>query len=164
MKISILDIIDGTVVDGVGFRISVYAAGCPHQCPGCHNPQSWEIANGTFMETAEVFKIIQNSPWNVTFSGGDPFSQVMPFTELAKMIKEKTAKSIWCYTGYRYEEILSNQPENGQELLKFVDVLVDGTFENAGKDTSLKFRGSSNQRIIDVKQSLCNKEIRELAL
>lgn len=145
-----LDILDGTVVDGPGFRIAVYAAGCPHRCPQCHNPQSWEITNGREMAPEAVFEQVMDSPWNVTFSGGDPFFQAEGFAALAKMIKEKTGKTIWCYTGYRYEELCSGKIAYATELLRHVDVLVDGPFIQELRDASLPFRGSSNQRILDI--------------
>ena len=151
MKLFILDILDGTVVDGPGFRIAIYAAGCPHQCPQCHNPQSWEIHNGEEMEIEEVFERIRNSPWNVTFSGGDPFFQAPGFTLLAQMIQEKTDKTIWAYTGYTYPELLSGDVPHARELLERLDVLVDGPFIQELRDTSLPFRGSSNQKIIHLK-------------
>lgn len=160
MRLSVMNIIDGTIVDGPGFRISVYAAGCSHKCTGCHNPQSWNMENGKQMDINDIFDIISNSPWNVTFSGGDPFFQATAFTVLAKRIKEETNKTIWCYTGYLYEEIIFGEykKENLLELLKYIDVLVDGKFEQEQKDISLKFRGSSNQRFIDVKQSILKGE------
>ena len=88
----IMDIIDGTVVDGPGFRLSVYCAGCQHRCPGCHNPQSWEMANGKEMDMEELMQVVKDSPWNVTFSGGDPFYQAEGFAKLASRIKNKHPK------------------------------------------------------------------------
>ena len=82
-KLRILDFIDGTVVDGPGFRLSIYCAGCEHRCPECHNPQSWEMTNGKLMTQDELMKAVTDSPWNVTFSGGDPFYQAEAFAELA---------------------------------------------------------------------------------
>ena len=87
----IMDIIDGTVVDGPGFRLSIYCAGCQHRCPGCHNPQSWEMSNGKEMSLNELMEVISDSPWNVTFSGGDPFYQAEGFAKLAARIKKETA-------------------------------------------------------------------------
>ena len=151
--LSILRIVEDTMVDGPGFRTSIYAAGCPNQCPGCHNPQSWDIANGTLMTTEEILPIILADPFaDVTFSGGDPMYQPEGFTELAKAIKSQSNKNIWCYTGYTFEHLL-NMPAQ-RELLQYIDVLVDEPFIESLKDESLRFRGSSNQRIIDVKKSL----------
>ena len=141
------------MVDGPGFRTSIYAAGCPNQCPRCHNPQSWDIANGTPMTTEEILPTILADPFaDVTFSGGDPMFQAEGFTELAQAIKTQTQKNIWCYTGYLYEHLLEIPAQ--RELLQYIDVLVDGPFVESLKDETLRFRGSSNQRIIDVKKSL----------
>ena len=150
-KLSILDIIDGTVVDGPGFRLSIYCAGCNHRCKGCHNPQSWEKGNGKEMDIEELLQIVKDSPWNVTFSGGDPFFQAEGFAELARRIKGETSKTIWCYTGYTLEDLMQENDPWKMELLRNIDVLVDGPFVQNLRDEQLRFRGSSNQRIIEMK-------------
>lgn len=151
--ISLLDIVEDTTVDGPGFRTSIYCAGCPNHCPGCHNPQSWNIENGLWVDIEEIMKRIEAAPFSdVTFSGGDPMFQPDGFALLARTIKERTGKNIWCYTGYLFENIVCD--ESRRALLQYVDVLVDGPFVEALKDESLLFRGSSNQRIIDVQESL----------
>ena len=151
--ISILEIVEDTTVDGPGFRTSVYSSGCPHQCPGCHNPQSWNIANGQKVEVEEILGKILADPFaDVTFTGGDPMFQPQGFTALAKAIKQKSNKNIWCYTGFLFEELLENPLQKA--LLEQIDVLVDGRFIEAFKDEQLRFRGSSNQRIINVPASL----------
>ena len=151
--ISILEIVEDTTVDGPGFRTSVYSSGCPHRCPGCHNPQSWEIDNGHPVETEEILKIILADPFaDVTFTGGDPMFQPQGFAELAQAIRENSTKNIWCYTGYRFEDLLQKPAQKA--LLEQIDVLVDGRFIDALKDDELRFRGSSNQRIINVPASL----------
>ena len=151
--ISILEIVEDTTVDGPGFRTSVYSSGCPHHCPGCHNPQSWNIDNGHQVETEEILKVILDDPFaDVTFSGGDPMFQPQGFTELAKAIKQQSSKNIWCYTGFLFEDLLNMPAQRG--LLEYVDVLVDGRFIESLKDEELRFRGSSNQRIINVQASL----------
>ena len=156
--ISILEIVEDTTVDGPGFRTSVYSSGCPHHCPGCHNPQSWDIDNGHPVEIEEILKVILDDPFaDVTFSGGDPMFQPHGFTELAKAIKQQSNKNIWCYTGFLFEELLKHPAQKA--LLEQIDVLVDGRFIEALKDEGLRFRGSSNQRIIDVKASLEKEEI-----
>lgn len=147
--VSVLRIVEGTSVDGVGLRTSIYFAGCSHQCKGCHNPQSWDKANGTAMTFREILDVIEENCFNVTFSGGDPFFQVDEVTRLAKAIKQAFGKTIWCYTGYRLEEIQDN--DRLSQLLPYIDVLVDGRFELDLRDTELHFRGSSNQRIIYLK-------------
>ena len=151
--ISILEIVEDTTVDGPGFRTSVYSSGCPHHCPGCHNPQSWNIENGRTVEIEEILKVILDDPFaDVTFTGGDPMFQPQGFTALAKAIREHSTKNIWCYTGYIFEELLKNTAQRA--LLEQIDVLVDGRFIEALKDEGLRFRGSSNQRIINVPASL----------
>lgn len=155
VTISILDIVEDTTVDGPGFRTTVYCAGCPNRCPGCHNPQSWDIANGHEVAVEDILKVILADPFaDVTFSGGDPMFQPVGFAALAKAVKEQSGKNIWCYTGYLFEELLENIQQ--RELLKYIDVLVDGRFVEVLKDESLRFRGSSNQRIIDVPASLAS--------
>lgn len=148
-RIRILDILEETMADGPGLRTSIYCAGCAHHCPGCHNPQSWDFNGGYEMTVQQLLDIIKDDEFaNVTFSGGDPFYQVEAFTELARRIKEETSKTIWCYTGFTYEEILADERLN--IMLPYLDVLVDGPFVAELRDTGLPFRGSSNQRIIDL--------------
>lgn len=151
--LSILDILEETTADGPGFRTSIYAAGCPNACPGCHNPESWDIRRGHPMSTEEILQKVLNDPFaDVTFSGGDPMFQAEGFAELARAIKENSDKNIWCYTGYTFEKLLSNPHQH--QLLQYIDVLVDGRFREDLRDESLHFRGSSNQRLIDVQASL----------
>ena len=151
--ISILEIVEDTTVDGPGFRTSVYSSGCPHHCPGCHNPQSWDIDNGREVDIEDILNVILADPFaDVTFSGGDPMFQPDGFAALARAIKERSSKNIWCYTGYLFEQLLQNPSQRA--LLEQVDVLVDGRFIEALRDETLRFRGSSNQRVIDVQRSL----------
>ena len=140
------------MVDGPGFRTSIYCAGCGHQCPGCHNPQSWAFDGGREMTTQQLMKIITADPFaNVTFSGGDPMYQAAGFAELAHAIHEQTNKDIWCFTGFTFESLIQ---DDKRELLRQIDVLVDGPFVERLKNPDLLFRGSSNQRLIDVPASL----------
>ena len=151
--ISVLDIIHDTMVDGPGFRTSIYCAGCPNACPGCHNPQSWDIRHGHEMSTEQMMAEIESDPFaNVTFSGGDPMFQPEGFTELAQAIKSQTQKTIWCFSGFTFEILLKNPRQ--RRLLRLIDVLVDGPFVKSLRDEDLLFRGSRNQRIIDVQKSL----------
>ncbi len=154
--IRVLDIVEDTMVDGPGLRTTVYCAGCRHRCSGCHNPQSWDFNAGRDMSTDEIMKVILADPFaDVTFSGGDPMYQPEGFAELAKAIKSKTNKTIWCYTGFSFEQIMSDS--RLQPLLLQLDVVVDGPYKKELRDTDLRFRGSSNQRIIDVRRSLEEK-------
>ncbi len=153
MKLQIIDIIEETTVDGPGFRTSVYCAGCLHACPGCHNPQSWPADAGEAMDVEELAQKLLDDPFtNITYSGGDPMYQAEAFTELSRLIRERSQKTIWCYTGFTYEALLKNPDQRA--LLEHVDVLVDGPFVQALRNEELLFRGSSNQRIIDVPASL----------
>ena len=155
--IRVLSIIEDTMVDGPGFRTSIYCAGCRHKCPGCHNPQSWDFSGGKDMSTEELMRIIVADPYaNVTFSGGDPMYQAAGFAELARAIHRRTNKDIWCFTGFRFEDLIQHDQ---RELLEQLDVLVDGPYVAALRDPDLLFRGSSNQRIIDVQASLFASEV-----
>lgn len=151
-KISVIKIVEDTIVDGPGFRTSVYCAGCSHRCSECHNKVTWDINSGTLTDVQDIYRQLVKSDLNITFTGGDPFYQVKSFTALAKLIKENTDKNIWCYTGYTFEQIIAS--EKLSALLPYIDVLVDGRFEKALADSDLIFRGSTNQRLIDVKQSI----------
>ena len=145
------------MVDGPGFRTSIYCAGCRHKCPGCHNPQSWAFDQGHEMSVEAIMKIIEADPYaNVTFSGGDPMYQAAGFAELAREIHKRTNKDIWCYTGFTFESLITQEQ---RELLEQLDVLVDGPFIEKLRDPDLLFRGSSNQRLIDVQASLFSGKV-----
>lgn len=151
-SIRILDIKYGTSVDGIGLRTSLYCAGCQNHCVGCHNPQSWDENGGEAIDIEELFRLIVDADMNVTFTGGDPMFHPEGFIQLAQMIKEQTDKTIWCYTGYRFEDLLVHPLR--RKLVELCDVIVDGRYIEAERDLSLHFRGSRNQRIIDVPNSL----------
>ena len=158
MVIRILDILHDTTVDGPGFRTSIYCAGCSHHCPGCHNPQSWDFTAGYDKEVDDLLQEIKKDPFaDVTFTGGDPFFQAEAFTELARRIKAETNKTIWCYTGFLFEQLLERPA--CRELLEQLDVLVDGPFIMAQRREDLLFRGSENQRLIDVPSSLAKGSV-----
>lgn len=148
----VIDISEGTSVDGPGLRTSIYFAGCTHKCTGCHNPQSWDPKSGRDVTIDELLKVIDYNDFNVTFSGGDPLFQAEEVTELARRIKNELHKNIWCYTGYVWENVVDNS--RFRPLLETIDVLVDSPFILSQRDIELRFRGSTNQRIIDVRQSL----------
>lgn len=150
MKFNILDIVRGTTVDGPGFRTSIYMAGCTHACPGCHNPQSHDFNAGTEMTLEEIMDIVREEDFNVTLSGGDPFCSPRKTEALARAIKE-AGYDLWVYTGFTIEEIQSNQEL--APLLRYIDTIVDGPYIEALRDPDLRFRGSSNQRIIFAEPS-----------
>lgn len=146
----ILDVLFETMADGPGLRTSIYFAGCQHYCKGCHNPQSWDMNGGYEVTIDYLLDLAKSDEFaEVTFSGGDPLYQCDNVTELARRIKAETNKTIWCYTGFTYEEILKNTWLS--QILPYIDVLVDGPFIEELKTTELPFRGSSNQRIIKLK-------------
>ncbi len=158
MNIQIIRVIEETTVDGPGFRTSVYCAGCRHACPGCHNPQSWPMTAGESRSVEDLTRQILADPFaDVTFTGGDPLYQAEAFAQLAQLIKQQSNKNIWCYTGFLFEELLKD-PQY-LLLLQHIDVLVDGPFIMAQRDEDLRFRGSSNQRIIDVPASLARGSV-----
>ena len=152
----VLDIIRGTTVDGPGLRTSIYLAGCSHNCQGCHNPQSHDPEGGTLMSLEEILAITDEEEFDVTLSGGDPLFNPEATAKLVKALK-KNRRNIWIYTGYTWEEIISSPT-----LLKAIeeaDVVVEGRFDLSLKDTDLRFKGSSNQRIIKIKDSIENDKI-----
>lgn len=160
MELRVLDILEDTTVDGPGFRTSIYLAGCRHQCPGCHNPGSWDAAGGHAMTVDELMETITADPFaHVTLSGGDPLLQAAGCAELCRRIKAETDKTVWCYTGYTWEVLQHEARAEVMELLRHLDVLVDGPFVQSLRDTDLLFRGSSNQRLIDVPASLAAGEV-----
>lgn len=154
-SIRILNIIHDTTVDGPGFRTSIYCAGCRHACPGCHNPESWNPHGGHDASIDDLMQEIVSDPFaHVTFSGGDPMFQAEGFLELCRRIKEETDKTVWCFTGFTWERIFADGTLAMQELAQSVDVIVDGPFVQDLRDTDLLFRGSSNQRLVDVPRTL----------
>lgn len=146
-----------SVVDGTGIRTVLWTQGCGHNCPGCHNPQTHDFNGGFEEEVEEIVEEIGclEAQTGVTFSGGDPFYQPEACAIIAKSVHENNM-DVWCYTGFTFEQlmIMSKKKKSIMDFLKQIDILVDGKFIMARHSYSLKFRGSSNQRIIDVKKSL----------
>ena len=151
----IIDYTPNSIVDGTGVRQVFWLAGCPHHCEGCHNPKTWNPDQGLDYEPFGVYRMAIKSPFDVTFSGGDPMFQSGQLYNVCKHLHNY--KNIWVYTGYTWEEIIDDP--NMSKVLKHIDVLVDGKFIKELADHTLRFRGSSNQRIIDVQKSLANKEV-----
>ena len=148
----ILHIVEGTSVDGPGLRTSIYMAGCNHRCPGCHNPASWDFKGGGERTLDELMQVIAYNEAPVTLSGGDPLQQPEGTRALIQRIKQELGYNVWCYTGYIWEEIEQNSVL--LDVIKELDVLVDGPFVQSERDITLRFRGSRNQRLIDVQRTL----------
>ena len=147
-------IVSDSIVDGPGIRTTIFSQGCPHHCQGCHNPETWEFGTGTQMEEERLLQIVEENPLcrGVTFSGGEPFAQAEGFSKLAKLLKEK-GYEVASYSGYTFEQLLSGSDAQ-RELLANIDILIDGPFLLSERSLELSFRGSKNQRILDVPASL----------
>ena len=142
-----------TIVDGDGIRFSKYLSGCTHRCRESHNPESWNPQPGQPLPRENIEELIAAINANpllegFTFSGGDPFYSPEEFLSLVREFRERTQQNIWCYTGYTYEELLAD-PQR-KPILAYIDVLVDGRFEQSLYSPKLEFRGSSNQRILKL--------------
>lgn len=157
-------VIDDSIVDGPGIRLTIFTQGCPHRCEGCHNPQTHDFDGGEDVTLESLLEKVKGNPLldGVTFSGGEPFCQAKQLYELGLEIK-KAGLNVVTYTGYLYEYLMEHaDPDNYYgELLSVTDYLVDGPFILSKRDILLKFKGSSNQRIIDVKKSLAEKKVVE---
>ena len=147
-------IVSDSIVDGPGIRTCIFSQGCPHHCEGCHNPETWDFGCGTDMDEETLVEIVRSNPLcrGVTFSGGEPFAQAEGFAKLAKLLKE-AGYEVASYTGYTFEELLMGS-EDQKKLLEAIDILIDGPFLLAEKTLEIAFRGSRNQRILDVPKSL----------
>ena len=163
------DIKKADVANGVGVRVSVFVSGCTHHCKNCFNEQAWDFHYGNEFTEREIEKVVNLMDHSyvsgLTLLGGEPFEHVnqQGLLPLVKKVKEKFPnKNIWCYSGYTFEKDIIDRMckewKETPELLSYIDVLVDGEFQEDKKDIKLKFRGSSNQRIIDVKKSLKNNK------
>ena len=158
-KLRVLHVVEGTSVDGPGLRTSIYLAGCSHHCPGCHDPESWDMNGGEERTLDELMDIIAYNEAPVTFSGGDPLAQAQPLALLINRIKQELGYNVWCYTGYTWQQVMQ-QPQL-MAVVRQLDVLVDSPFLMAERDTKLRFRGSRNQRLIDVQATLSQGHIVE---
>lgn len=153
----VLHIVEGTSVDGPGLRTSIYLAGCNHHCPGCHNPASWDPRGGEERTIDELMQVIAYNEAPVTLSGGDPLQQPDGTRALIHRIKQELGYNVWCYTGYTWEEIMADT--RLLDTVREVDVVVEGPFIQAQRDIALHFRGSRNQRLIDVPRTIASGAI-----
>ncbi|MEA4910213.1 MAG: anaerobic ribonucleoside-triphosphate reductase activating protein [Anaerolineaceae bacterium] len=156
IRLRIAGVVPESVSDGPGLRTTIFFQGCPHACPGCHNPHTWRFDGG---REYSLHALLESLPLNflisgVTFSGGEPFAQAVGAARLAACIKA-VKPNLWVYSGYCWEDLLARRSEPGfGELIEHIDVLVDGPYRQELRSTSLPFRGSSNQRLICVPESL----------
>ena len=152
-KLRLSGIVEESIVDGPGLRFVVFTQGCPHHCPGCHNPQTHSFTDGYLEDIQQIYNQYQENPLlsGITFSGGEPFCQPEPLAKLGRMIHQ-TGGHIITYTGYVYEELLRMSQCNPaiRDLLEVTDQLIDGPYIQSLRDLTLPFRGSSNQRIITL--------------
>jgi anaerobic ribonucleoside-triphosphate reductase activating protein len=149
-----------SIVDGKGIRYVIFTQGCPHRCPGCQNPQTHDFAGGKPADTDAILREISQDPLlrGVTFSGGEPFCQPAPLAQLAREIHRRKL-DVTVYTGYTLEELWAMHDKDVDDLLAQADVLVDGRFVLAQRDLTLRFRGSRNQRLIDMNKTRGTGEI-----
>lgn len=165
--VRISGLINDSIVDGPGIRLTIFTQGCPHHCEGCHNPQTHDFNGGEDVTLESLLEKIRSNPLldGVTFSGGEPFCQAKQLYELGLEVK-KAGMNVVTYTGYTYEYLTEHTDAENYygELLLVTDYLVDGPFVLSKRDILLKFKGSSNQRIINVKKSLAEKKVIEAEL
>ena len=160
--IRLAGIAENSLVNGKGLRKVFFSQGCSHHCEGCFNQHTWEFAGGRMFDMDELIQKVKDEPFldGVTFSGGDPFQQADKFAYLAKKLHEANI-NIWAYTGYTFEELMKLAQTNPhiKQMINNVDVIVDGRFMKDKMSENLKYCGSSNQRVIDVKSSLNENKI-----
>lgn len=150
MLIRIAGLVPESFVDGDGIRFAIFMQGCHRNCAGCHNPETHALDGGRLIDTQEIISAIKKNPLldGITLTGGEPFLQINAANEIACVAKS-LGLSVWCYTGYTFEEL----PNAAEALLKNIDVLIDGAFIESQRDLELQFRGSCNQRIIDLNKT-----------
>ena len=158
--IRIAGVVRESIVDGPGLRFAVFCQGCPHGCPGCHNQETHDFKGGYDCEISKIIAAVDANPLldGVTFSGGEPFCQPEAFLELAKELKNRNL-NLMAYSGYTYEELKEMKNPAVDELLGLLDYLVDGRFIQNQKDLTLLFRGSKNQRVIDMPKTLEKNQV-----
>ena len=160
MRISLSGVTGDSIVDGPGLRLTIFTQGCLHHCPGCHNPQTHDPEGGSWADTEDILAAAAENPLldGITLSGGDPFLQPVPCLALAEGA-HKIGLNVWTYTGYTWEALLEENDAEKLALLKETDVLVDGPFLLAERSLELRFCGSRNQRLSDVKKSLAEDKV-----
>ena len=161
MQIRLAGIEPESIVDGPGYRLAVFVQGCPHGCPGCHNPRTHDFSGGTLRDTDEIIALLGKDPLvrGVTLTGGEPMMQAAALCEVAGAARAQ-GMNVWCYTGYTLEELLAQGDSDRMRLLGLVDVLVDGRYVARERSLELLYRGSRNQRLIDMPATLGCGEVR----
>ena len=152
--LNLAGIVQDSIVDGPGLRTTIFCQGCPRRCPGCHNPETWPFGEGTDMAAEDVLDLVQSNPLcrGVTLSGGEPFCQAEELAPLSRRLKA-LGYNLASYTGFTFEELLHGTQAQ-RDLLSTLDVLIDGPFVQAERSLELNFRGSRNQRVLNVPDSL----------
>ena len=160
MQIRLAGIVPESIVDGPGYRLAVFVQGCPHACPGCHNPKTHDFAGGYLSDTAQIIAQMGKNPLvrGVTLTGGEPMMQAEALCEVASAAKAK-GMNVWCYTGYTFETLQRENNPARMRLLEHVDVLVDGPYIAHERSLELNYCGSRNQRLIDMHATRATGEI-----
>lgn len=156
--VKIAGVVTESIVDGPGIRYTIFTQGCPFHCKGCHNPQSQPLKGGIDVKLRILYNEIKNNPLitGITFSGGEPFIQPKPLSIFAKILRAE-GYTIWSYSGFTFDKLVND--DHRRELLEQLDVVVDGPFVQSKASLDIDFRGSTNQRIIDVKKSLAEDKV-----
>ena len=167
MKIRLAGLSSESIVDGPGIRFTIFVQGCPHHCEGCHNPETHDFEAGRLADTDKILAAIEKNPMikGVTFSGGEPFCQAEPLAELAMKLKEK-GYNLLSFTGFTFEELteMAKEDKNIKKLLSLLDYMIDGQFVLSQRSLELKYKGSRNQRTLDVQESLKQEKAVEIEL
>ncbi|HHY51892.1 MAG TPA: anaerobic ribonucleoside-triphosphate reductase activating protein [Clostridiales bacterium] len=155
--IRIAGIVKQSVVDGPGLRLTIFTQGCPHHCPGCHNPETHDFAGGYDCDVAVILEELEKNPLlrGITLSGGEPLCRAEELLPLVREVK-RAGKDVVCYTGYTFEELMQikKKDANLAALLELIDLLIDGRYDQSQRDLTLRFRGSRNQRVLNLPVSL----------
>lgn len=155
--IRIAGIVKQSVVDGPGLRLTLFTQGCPHHCPGCHNPETHDFAGGYDCDIAVILEELEKNPLlrGITLSGGEPLCRAEELLPLVREVK-RAGKDVVCYTGYTFEELMEMRKKDANlaALLEFIDLLIDGRYDQSQRDLTLRFRGSRNQRVLNLPVSL----------
>lgn len=161
-KIRLFGIALESITDGPGIRFAIFAQGCPHFCNGCHNPESHDFRGGYEYSVSELIRQVLSDPLldGVTFSGGEPFMQAEEFAAIAQAVRSNK-RNVICYTGYTWEELQEQAAlrPGWNQLISLIDILIDGRYDEKQKSMGLRFRGSRNQRAIDVQATLNSGKI-----